>query len=408
MLINTKFRKAILLSLIAFLSFLGCNKMENDTLSSLMMPNSPSESLDNSDIAAKSGVTTSTTGFPIIDLFDWVSPRALCGFGVNNMGKVVGVAGTESGQHAFLWSRQYGVKDLGTLCDPEWLMTYGGFSMANDINDLGQIVGLGWFNYTQEPEPHPMRAFFWSDKSGMVNLGPSVVPPEEWGDPYSNGFGLNNHGEVVGNVSGHAFLWTKELGMVLLSSQQYDGAAWDINDNGWIVGIRRIDVDLPSEQHHAVLWTDVGEMLDLGTLNGYSNSQALGINYRGEVVGGNSNFLTTVHERIGSELWNIVLDPPCVPFIWTKKKGMSQLPMLDGNAGCAHAINDRGQIVGWSYTGSEVHAVVWISKDSIMDLGKLLPEDVESVAYGINNLGQVVGYCMKEDGTRHAVIWTVK
>jgi probable HAF family extracellular repeat protein len=154
-------------------------------------------------------------------------------------------------------------------------------------------------------------------------------------------------------------------------------------------------------------------MLDLGSLNGYSNSQALGINNLGQVVGGSSNYLTTVHERIGSNLDNIVLDPPCVPFFWTEKKGMIQLPMLGGLEGCAHAINERGQIVGWSLTEAhEVHAFVWSSKNGIKDLGTL-PGDVKSIAYGINNLGQVVGYSSRLSGDgindiRRAVIWTVK
>jgi probable HAF family extracellular repeat protein len=197
--------------------------------------------------------------------------------------------------------------------------------------------------------------------------------------------------------------------MVFLSSPIRDNStAWDINDNGWIVGI---SVVYPSEQHHAVLWTDVGEMQDLGTLRG--NSQALGINNRREVVGGCSdlNDFACPHERIGSGR-NFMFDDRCVAFIWTEKYGMSQLPVLGGGAGCAHAINDRGLVVGWSYTGSEVHAVVWTSKNGIKDLGTL-PGDNESVAYGINNLGQVVGYSSRtsEDGSyiiRHAVIWTVK
>jgi len=39
-----------------------------------------------------------------------------------------------------------------------------------------------------------------------------------------------------------------------------------------------------------------------------------------------------------------------------------------------------------------------------------LPGDIESVAYGINNLGQVVGYSYIRtvDPYPHAVIWTVK
>ena len=392
MLTNTKPRKAILLSLIAFLSFLGCYNMETETPSSLMMPTRPSQSLINSDVAATSGVTTSTTGFPMIDLGALVDPRPDCAYGVNNSGKVVGQAWAQSGPpHAFLWSSQSGVKDLGTLGEPK-------ASQAIDINDLGQVVGSSW-----EPGTTAQRAFFWSDNGGMVNLGTlgDALPDED----YSYAFGINNRGKIVGTVYGRAFLWTDRRGMVLLSSPQYNSAAWDINDKGWIVGTS--SMVWPSMQHHAVLWTDVGEMLDLGTLR--LNSQALGINNRGEVVGGSSDLFVCLHERIGGE-WNFVFDPPCVPFIWTENYGMSQLPMLGGDAGCARAINDKGQVVGWSLTAAnEVHAFVWTSKNGIKDLGTLPGAVVqESVANNINYRGQVVGYSIAEDGTRHAVIWTVK
>jgi probable HAF family extracellular repeat protein len=165
------------------------------------------------------------------------------------------------------------------------------------------------------------------------------------------------------------------------------------------------------EQYHAVLWTDAGKILDLGTLK--TNSMALGINNFGEIVGGSSVKEGWSGERIGS-FWDnniawVLFDHSCVAFIWSEKNGMSQLPLLEGgDASSAHAINDIGQVVGWSYTSEgKVHAFVWTSKDGIKDLGTL-PDDVESVAYGINNLGQVVGYSMKEDGTRHAVIWTMR
>ena len=147
-------------------------------------------------------------------------------------------------------------------------------------------------------------------------------------------------------------------------------------------------------------------ILDLGTLK--LNSQALGINNRREVVGGSSDQENPFSERIGSENYNTVFNHSCVAFIWTEKNGMAQLPMLGGDAGCAHAINDNGQVVRWSYTTEgKVHAFVWTSKNGIKDLGTL-PGDVESVAYGINNLGQVVGYSKAEGGAIHAVIWTVK
>ena len=48
---------------------------------------------------------------------------------LNNSGAVVGC----SNNHAFLWSSETGMQDLGTL--------YGGSSCAHDINDLNYVVG---------------------------------------------------------------------------------------------------------------------------------------------------------------------------------------------------------------------------------------------------------------------------
>jgi len=400
MLTNRKLRKAILLSLIALLSILGCDKMENETPSSLMMPTSPSQSLLKSDIIAASGVTTSTTGVPMIYLDALVNPKLQSANGVNSLGNVVGEGLPWDLTGAFLWSKQYGVKYLGT---------FGGernFSMAFDINDLGQVVG-----WSLDPIRISHRAFLWSEKGGMVNLG-TTEDQDDPDNPFSIAYAINNRGEIVGVTGGYAFLWTNKRGMMLLSTLQpywkYSSAS-DINDYGRIVGIC-LAYCCPS-LYHAVLWTDLGDMRDLGTLK--LHSQALGINNLGEVVGGSSDQENPFSERIGSENYNTVFSHSCVAFIWTEKNGMAQLPMLGGNAGCAHAINDRGQVVGWSYTTEgKVHAYIWTSKNGIKDLGTL-PGDGQSVAYGINNLGQVVGCSMKmhEDGInviRHAVIWTVK
>jgi probable HAF family extracellular repeat protein len=400
MLTNTKPCNAILLSLIVFLSFLGCERMENETPSSLMMPTSPSQSLLKSDFIAASGVTTSTTGVPMIYLDDLVNPKLLCANGVNSLGNVVGEGLPWDLTGAFLWSRQYGVKYLGT---------FGGernFSMAFDINDLRQVVG-----WSLDPIRISHRAFLWSDKGGMVNLGTAEVQDDP-DNPFSMAYAINNRGEIVGETGNYAFLWTNKRGMKLLSTLQpywLYSTAWDINDNGKIVGMC-LAFCCPS-RYHAVLWTDVGKIQDLGTLK--QHSQALGINILGQIVGGSSDNLEGLHERIGSENYNTVFNHSCVAFIWTEKNGMAQLPMLGGDAGCAHAINDKGQVVGWSYTTEgKVHAYVWTSKNGIQDLGTL-PGDDQSVAYGINNLGQVVGCSMKmhEDGInmiRHAVIWALK
>lgn len=88
--------------------------------------------------------------------------------GINNSGQVVGQADTASGKHhAFLWTPTPGegpgvgvMVDLGTL-DP------GGDSIAYDINDLGHVVG--WAESDTEEGYH--HAFLWTIEGGMEDLG---------------------------------------------------------------------------------------------------------------------------------------------------------------------------------------------------------------------------------------------
>jgi probable HAF family extracellular repeat protein len=67
--------------------------------------------------------------------------------------------------------------------------------------------------------------------------------------------------------------------------------------------------------------------------------------------------------------------------------------LADGNHSVAWGLNDLGQVVGESNSGASVtRAVLWQNdaSHSIVDLGAL-PGDFESIATGINNAGQVIG-----------------
>jgi probable HAF family extracellular repeat protein len=119
---------------------------------------------------------------------------------------------------------------------------------------------------------------------------------------------------------------------------------------------------------HAVLWQN-GTTLDLGTLYG-GVSTAVGINNEGLVVG-----------QAGAHA-----------FVWSATAGMHDLGTLDGLTGGtagATAINDRGQIVGFSYSYhlGTTHAVAF-THQGVIDLGT---PGGESEAHALNNLGQVVG-----------------
>jgi probable HAF family extracellular repeat protein len=85
-------------------------------------------------------------------------------------------------------------------------------------------------------------------------------------------------------------------------------------------------------------------MIDLGTLGGdFVRCYARGINSRGDVVG---------HCSTDTEMH---------AFFWTKRHGMIDLGTLGGKSSEAFAINDRRQVVGWSYTTAkgDSHAVLW-------------------------------------------------
>jgi len=125
--------------------------------------------------------------------------------------------------------------------------------------------------------------------------------------------------------------------------------------------------------------------IDLGTLGG-DGSVAHAINNRGQVVGGGEMASRYYHA-----------------FLW-QDGVMTDLGTLEGDdSSGATAINDHGQVVGWSVGPSgQVRAFLW--QDGVMtDLG--LPEGARSSsASDINDRGQIVGESLY-GSLFHAVLW---
>jgi probable HAF family extracellular repeat protein len=87
---------------------------------------------------------------------------------------------------------------------------------------------------------------------------------------------------------------------------------------------------------------------------------------------------------------------------------VSALPGLGGSQSIAVAINDAGQAVGYSYLAGNtgLHATSWVN-GVVTDLGSLCagcPTD-QSIAYGINNAGVIVGIALNAAGRQVAVAW---
>jgi probable HAF family extracellular repeat protein len=127
-------------------------------------------------------------------------------------------------------------------------------------------------------------------------------------------------------------------------------------------------------------------MTDLGTLRG-DESFATAVNDAGQVVG-------------YSQLLN---NAAYHAFLW-QGGAMTDLGTLSGNS-YAYGINAQGQVVGYSYLpgNAAYHAFLW-QGGAMTDLGTL--GGGYSVARGINAQGQVAGFSyLSGNSAAHAVLW---
>ncbi len=282
---------------------------------------------------------------------------------VNASGQVVG--GAYNPSHAFSWTEEHGMVDLGTL-EGTGLYKY---SSATGVNDNGQVIGRSTVAGT-------WQAFSWTKEGGMIDLG-------TLGGSSSTVWALNNSGQAVGGSFtgdgvGHAFLWTEGSGMVDLDTpDSWGSVAYDINGPGQVVGQRGL---------HAFSWTPAGGMVDLGTLGG-SSSRAMRVNEGGQVMGVSKTASGDEHA-----------------FIWTEEGGMVDLGGLGSRYSYSQpsALNDNGEVVGYS-RGDDgwYHGFVWSEGDGMVDLGALPGVMTSTQASAINNHGDIVGY-----SGYHAVLWT--
>ena len=114
----------------------------------------------------------------------------------------------------------------------------------------------------------------------MQDIG--TLPSEN----YSNAYGINNSGQVIGNSSPdanywHAFLYSGGVMQDLGTLGGNESSASGINDYGQVVGGSLIT---GNSANHAFFYNG-GVMTDLGTLPGGLGSFANDINDSGQVVG---------------------------------------------------------------------------------------------------------------------------
>jgi probable HAF family extracellular repeat protein len=275
------------------------------------------------------------------------------------------------------------------------------------VEDSGLAVGTFWTeDFGQQ------RVALYDPATGMTDIG-------TLGGDYAAPYAVNASGQVVGysrtvnSGETHAFLYSNGVMQDLDSLGTIESAACAINSSGQAVGWAFTSTN----EGRAILYDSTG-MHDLGTLGG-DNSGAYDINDSGQIVG--------YAENSSNERRAFLYD----------STGMHDL----GFAGEALAINNAGQIIGYSYSdgaflydSTGVHYLNFGYGGGVIDRftesgvvtgtayganyyehafvydsngmhSMTLSGGETSEIRGINASGQVVGYSIATTGEQYAVLY---
>jgi probable HAF family extracellular repeat protein len=275
----------------------------------------------------------------------------------------------------------YSLEDLGVVKDME-------YSVPAAINSQGFVTGTAY-------KGGESCAFHYDYVKKLM---------EDAGGLNSRGFALSSTSSIAGGniVVGDAVFvmsimpvshaamfkngYVTDLGV--LPGQVFSRAN-GINVLGQVVGYSGRERD--SSESRAFVWTSQTGMTDIGTLGG-AYAQAYAINKAGYVTGASQTQgmgpMVTTHAFIYQ------LKSPNA-----RLNRMIDLGVLGGLSSYGTAINDYNHVVGYSTTSTKGEAVHAFLHDGakMIDLGSLggpgnrWGGDI-SVALGINNYDQVVGY----------------
>jgi uncharacterized membrane protein len=303
-------------------------------------------------------------------------------FGDNPWGEVVGganIAHVDPKKEDFCGFRSLGIATATASCRPFlwWdgqmiaLPTldnnHGDNGVAAAINDFGEAAGAAENTTpgcpTQNPKAslnqyYQYKPVLWRDHAieELATVG---------GDPVGAALAINDHSEAAGMTGTcgafnlvlgyymnplHAVLWEKDgtptdLGSLGGNEQSLMGTgAKDLNSSGHVVGFSSLPDNVT---FNAFLWTrETGKMKALVPIRGITNSIAISLNDKDEVVGSSINSTFTT---LTATLWKHGVPADLNTLI----PANSSLYLIFG---CS--INSRGQILGLAtnLAGTVYHA----------------------------------------------------
>jgi probable HAF family extracellular repeat protein len=296
------------------------------------------------------------------------------------------------------------VADLGTLGGDE--------GVANDINDLGEIVGWSYDSAGRQ------RAFI-DRGDGMQDLMPTL-------EVQFVANGINNLTQVVGDFTGlrakdtSAFYWEHAIFFVQLheavdpKDAPYCGtgaSAKAINDAGVIAGIRKVGCNPPGTYiHQAARWQNYASPWEkLSYAKTPANYYAHDINNSGLIVGEDKH---GIFSWTGAWVWEAgtISDVP-LPFAYAPEWFLLSTPRALG-------INDNGRVVGSvelkpQGMGTEdtvTRAFWWSGATPDAEQLPIFDNTRNSTAFEINKQQFTVGYADRQSAAflprqKRAVIW---
>jgi len=307
---------------------------------------------------------------------------------------------------------RYTVTDLG--------LVGGTPGQAYGISNGGLVVGAA------AASPTVMHAILWYHRL-KVDIGARGL-----GGPNSAGFGVNEYGQIVGSAETSTpnsedfcgfntygfpsltdclpFVWQFGRMTALPTLGGANGQALAINNAGEVAGMAETpnadpNPDCAVSQFRPVIW-EKGQIRELPTYPGDADGIPVGINDKGQVVGGSgacgafnplSGFYYVDYHAL----------------LWESDGSVHDLGNLGGSGSAALpvgnfaiGINNQGQVVGHSDlpNNTTFHAFLWTSETGMRDLGTLLG-DVASLAIDINDGGDVVGASLDASFNPRAVLW---
>ncbi len=297
---------------------------------------------------------------------------------LNEQGQVVG--GYSS--HAFLWDNGKQT-DLGALPVRDGDGLDDTLSVAYGINNRGVVVGSsGSFGPIFMSGLQVARGFI-TGKSGMHQLtnDVSVFP-----------YAINDAGQIVGLNAYRGFFYTQgqmiPIGTLSHVPNGNRSTARNLNSRGQVIGWSTVGTLHVARYDqlatHAFLWQrhgKSGQMRDLGTLPGWVNSYAYGINHQGEITGSVSD--------AGGDTGGFERASRTAAFLWRSGKMISLGTLSGSRNSAAFGINDSTAIVG----ASDNRAFFW-EQGRMLDLNAALPAAsgwTLEAARAINNRGQIIG-----------------